>query len=92
MIKKITFVGAILKVKDMEVYRINDSLTTEDIKKLIASDIKLELSDGAKERIVKSRKYLEEKLQKEEKPIYGINTGFGYFTGKLDKVSCLRHW
>ncbi len=35
------------------------------------------LSQAAKENILKCRLYLEQKLKKQDSPIYGINTGFG---------------
>jgi len=35
------------------------------------------LSDEAKERIVNCRIYLDKKLETQDKPLYGINTGFG---------------
>ena len=35
------------------------------------------LSDEAKANILKCRAYLDDKMQQEAKPIYGINTGFG---------------
>lgn len=35
------------------------------------------LSEAAKENILKCRLYLDEKLKKQDSPIYGINTGFG---------------
>ncbi|HAS44509.1 MAG TPA: histidine ammonia-lyase [Microscillaceae bacterium] len=38
---------------------------------------KLALSEDAQQRIVHCRTYLDEKLAREDTPIYGINTGFG---------------
>ena len=52
-------------------------LTIEDIEWIITNNIKLELSDEAKERIQKCRTYLDEKMERAKAPIYGINTGFG---------------
>ncbi|MDR1792754.1 MAG: histidine ammonia-lyase [Bacteroidales bacterium] len=38
---------------------------------------KLELSDTAKEKIVKCRQYLDKKIKESKVPIYGVTTGFG---------------
>lgn len=43
----------------------------------ILKDYKLELSQQAQNRILKSRAYLDKKQSGEEHPMYGINTGFG---------------
>ena len=50
-------------------------LTT--INDIIVSDKKLRLSAEAIENISKCRKYLDDRMQGQEEPIYGINTGFG---------------
>ena len=52
-------------------------LTIEDLEWIITNNIQLKLSDEARERIQKCRTYLDEKMEREESPIYGINTGFG---------------
>ena len=52
-------------------------LTIADLEWIIINNIKLELSDEARERIQKCRTYLDEKMERAEAPIYGINTGFG---------------
>lgn len=39
--------------------------------------MKLSLSDEAKMRIEKCRNYLDKKMETEQNPVYGINTGFG---------------
>jgi histidine ammonia-lyase len=60
-------------------YKINtrQKLSIELIEKIITSNTKINLSDEAKNKIVKCRKYLDDKIKTENKPIYGINTGFG---------------
>lgn len=40
-------------------------------------DTKVVLSEGSKKAITDCRQYLDQKLKRNEKPIYGINTGFG---------------
>ncbi len=54
-----------------------EDLTIVDLEWIISNNIKLELSDEARERIQKCRTYLDEKMERTEAPIYGINTGFG---------------
>jgi histidine ammonia-lyase len=47
------------------------------IQELLHQNSKLELSVEATEKIIACRTYLEERLQNQKAPIYGINTGFG---------------
>jgi histidine ammonia-lyase len=65
-----------------QVFYITDKLFLEDIASIINEDKKIEFSKETKERIIKSRNYLDQKLETEEKPIYGINTGFGSLYNK----------
>ena len=58
-------------------YEISTQISIEEIQDIIANNKQIKLSDDAKARIVKCRTYLDEKLANNEKPIYGINTGFG---------------
>ncbi len=54
-----------------------ENLTFDVIQNILENDIKLELSEKSKQLIQKSKDYLDKKLKESEKPIYGINTGFG---------------
>ncbi|WP_340113835.1 histidine ammonia-lyase [Maribellus mangrovi] len=54
-----------------------NNLTYPIIQDLLENDVKLVLSDISVELIQRSKKYLDHKLEKSEKPLYGINTGFG---------------
>lgn len=47
------------------------------ISDIIENNKQLILSDEAIHKIIECRKYLDNKLETEHKPIYGINTGFG---------------
>lgn len=47
------------------------------IQDIISHDKKLKLSDEVIDKINNCRSYLDEKLDRVDKPIYGINTGFG---------------
>ncbi|MGJ8593826.1 MAG: histidine ammonia-lyase [Aquaticitalea sp.] len=44
---------------------------------LLFQQRKIELSESAKDKIVKCRVYLNDRMTAEDDPIYGINTGFG---------------
>jgi histidine ammonia-lyase len=59
------------------IYEITTQISIEEIQDIIANNKQIKLSEDAKARIVKCRTYLDEKLANNEKPIYGINTGFG---------------
>jgi histidine ammonia-lyase len=52
-------------------------LTIDKIKEIINNDYSLELSDDAINKIKKCRNYLDEKMQSQTEPIYGVTTGFG---------------
>ena len=58
-------------------YISSDLLSIDQIESIVIQDLKLELSEEARANIVKCRMYLDDKLKSNEKPIYGINTGFG---------------
>ncbi|CAM4029726.1 histidine ammonia-lyase [Gillisia hiemivivida] len=47
------------------------------IQDILENKMKLELSEESRVNIVKSRKYLDEKIKQSDVPVYGINTGFG---------------
>ena len=62
----------------MEMHQINKNwLTLETIDTIISSNVKIKLSQEATELVVKCRVYLDNKMSNNDKPIYGINTGFG---------------
>lgn len=63
----------------MKIHQINpeQKITLQLIEEIIRNNIKIELSDVAKERVLKSRNYLNDKLENTDDIIYGINTGFG---------------
>jgi histidine ammonia-lyase len=58
-------------------YISNKKLTFKQIDDILNKDFTLQLSEDAKQRIEKCRNYLDNKLKNSDKPIYGINTGFG---------------
>ncbi|MBE0639695.1 MAG: aromatic amino acid lyase, partial [Bacteroidales bacterium] len=62
----------------MVVHQISSALLNfEDIHRIIKEDYRLELSEEALVKIQKCRDYLDRKMDGNEAPIYGINTGFG---------------
>ncbi len=58
-------------------YISNDQLTFERIGQIIREGFTIALSEQSKSNIIKCRKYLDNKLDSQDEPIYGINTGFG---------------
>lgn len=54
-----------------------DHLTIERIGEIIEKGYKLELSDDARNRIVRCREYLDKKIAETTTPVYGVTTGFG---------------
>ena len=52
-------------------------LTLDQVSEILLHNKTLQLSASAIEKIEKCRAYLDQKMQKEGDPIYGINTGFG---------------
>ncbi len=54
-----------------------EKLTFDVIFKILKDNRKIALSDEATQRIIKCREYLDQKIESEDTPIYGINTGFG---------------
>ncbi len=64
----------------MAVYYINikERLSLDLLQKFLQdSNPRVELTEEAKQAITLGRKYLDKKLQDNDKPIYGVNTGFG---------------
>lgn len=54
-----------------------EHLTIERVGEILDRGIKLELSEEAVRRIEKCRKYLDDKIDSCDRPLYGITTGFG---------------
>ncbi|HOZ30043.1 MAG TPA: histidine ammonia-lyase [Bacteroidales bacterium] len=62
----------------MKVHFINSTfLSLYKIEEIVTNNHKIQLSDAAKANIIKCREYLDNKIKTHNKPIYGINTGFG---------------
>ena len=61
------------------VYHFNpeEKLTLAKIQEIIDEKMTLALSDEAKRRIEKCRAYLNQKMENQKVPIYGVTTGFG---------------
>ena len=63
---------------EQEFYTVNKSwITHEEIDHILNHNVKLKLGETAKSAIDKCRAYLDEKVQRSERLIYGVNTGFG---------------
>ncbi len=52
-------------------------LRVSEVKDILVHGRELVLSEKAKSRIVACRQYLDDRMQSQNEPIYGINTGFG---------------
>jgi len=63
-------------------YKITSKIDFETIEAILAEKQSLVLSDEARKKIVKCRKYLDDKLKSSKESIYGINTGFGSLYNK----------
>ena len=62
----------------MEIYYIeNQHIDFDKFEQILSSGARVELSESTKKSILNCRAYLDEKVEKSEELIYGINTGFG---------------
>ena len=52
-------------------------LTYQEVQAILEGNIHVELSDESVRLIQRSKEYLDRKLEASDKPLYGINTGFG---------------
>jgi len=55
----------------------NEWISLKEIDAILAENQQVQLSESAVKAIVKCRTYLDEKVARSEKLIYGVNTGFG---------------
>ena len=62
----------------MELHYISaERLTIERVGEILENNIQIALSKDAENRIVRCREYLDNKMNSQTEPIYGITTGFG---------------
>jgi len=54
-----------------------EHLTFEDLNNLLADENPLELSSAAWDKVTRSFRFLEAYMARAERPVYGVNTGFG---------------
>jgi histidine ammonia-lyase len=69
-------------------------LSIELIEEIISSKMSLELSEKAIDNIERCRNYLDQKMETQNDPIYGINTGFGSLCNHVisyDELTQLQH-
>ena len=69
-------------------------LSLERMKEILDNREKIALSHGSAEDIIKCRKYLDDKMEDLDRPLYGITTGFGSLynvTIPLEDLSQLQH-
>ena len=60
-----------------------DELEFDRLREILYGGLKLGLSEGSIQRVVKCRDYLDRKLVDTRDPLYGINTGFGSLHDRL---------
>lgn len=66
-------------------YISSDILSLETVNTIVSEHKKLALSEEARANIEKCRMYLDKKMETQDLPIYGINTGFGaLYNVKID--------
>jgi len=58
-------------------YISDEQLDILSLKSLLQENYQIALSDEAKEKIIRCRTYLDDKISSSNEPLYGINTGFG---------------
>lgn len=62
----------------MKIYKIGDvPLSISSISDILREETSIVLSASAKKKVKLNKQYLDKKIEKSSKPIYGINTGFG---------------
>jgi histidine ammonia-lyase len=61
----------------METFHFGNEITTREVPDIIRSGKKLAVSAEALQKTARCRRYLEEKITRENRAFYGINTGFG---------------
>ncbi len=54
-----------------------EHLSIDALRTITQNNYKIALSDDARERVIKCRQYLDNKMATQESPIYGVTTGFG---------------
>ena len=60
----------------------NKPLTLKELDHVLHGHSKIALSEDARQKIIRCREYLDQKLASSNNPIYGINTGFGSLYNK----------
>ncbi len=62
----------------MNTYKISDKrITIDELSRIMDSKVKVELSTESEDKVMNCRNYLDQVLEKGDRVIYGINTGFG---------------
>lgn len=71
-----------------------DRFTCEQAYDIVAKGEKISLSDESKHRVAECREYIDDKINKIDRPIYGVTTGFGSLCDisispdELEKLQC----
>lgn len=54
-----------------------EHLSIERLQEIIDNNYKIALSEDSRSRIIRCREYLDNKMENQKEPIYGVTTGFG---------------
>lgn len=55
----------------------SEHLSVDRVEEILYGRYTISLSDDARNRIIRCREYLDDKMQRQKEPIYGVTTGFG---------------
>ena len=58
-------------------YISSEKLSLEDLQRIFFGAVNISLAEDARNKIIRCREYLDQKIKNSREPIYGINTGFG---------------
>jgi histidine ammonia-lyase len=76
----------------LETHHISSNfLSLNDIINIIENNYSLCLSEQARQKVMKCRSYLDQKVLSDQAPIYGVNTGFGSLCNHIISDERLAH-
>ncbi len=62
----------------MEIHEISSKrIAVETLRKISSATTRIQLSEESRKKVMACRNYLDEKINSQEEPIYGVTTGFG---------------
>lgn len=64
-------------MESTEVFHLGNPLKLSTLQQVVLENRPIALSESARQRINECREFLERKIEEDNQPVYGINTGFG---------------